>query len=104
MVGDVVLTPMPFTDLSEQKIRPVVVIADVGMQDWIVCQITSRFPERIRRIELTSRDMQSGSIRVTSYVRPDRLFTLNENVFRRTVGRLSDDKLEDVKAAVRGLF
>ena len=98
------LTPMPFTDLSEQKIRPVVVIADVGMEDWIVCQITSRFSERLRRIQLTTSDMQSGSIRVTSYVRPDRLFTLNENLFLRTVGRLTDDKLVEIVDTVRDLF
>ena len=41
MVGDVVLTPFPFTDLSQTKIRPAVVLADVGMQDWVLCEITS---------------------------------------------------------------
>ena len=41
MVGDVVLTPFPFTDLSEIKIRPAVVLAGVGMRDWVLCEITS---------------------------------------------------------------
>ena len=41
MVGDIVLTPFPFTDLSATKIRPAMVVAEVGMHDWIVCEVTS---------------------------------------------------------------
>ena len=98
------LTPLPFTDLSELKIRPAVIIADVGMRDWIVCQITSRSPERIRQIEITSGDMQSGGLRVVSYAWPDRVFTLNEGVFRRTLGSLTEAKQAEILTAVRGLF
>ena len=46
MVGDVVLAPFPFTDLSEIKVRPAVVVADVGTQDWVLCEITSRSPAK----------------------------------------------------------
>ena len=98
------MAPLPFTDLSEFKMRPVVVVADVGMRDWVVCQITSRGAERALRIQITNSDLQSGSIRVVSYARPDRIFTLNESVFRRMVGRLSDAKRDEILAAVRGLF
>ena len=37
MVGDVVLAPVPYTDLTGTKTRPVLVLADVGMGDWVVC-------------------------------------------------------------------
>jgi mRNA interferase MazF len=40
-VGAVVLVPFPFSDLSQSKRRPAVVLADVGRNDWILCQITS---------------------------------------------------------------
>ena len=104
MVGDLVLAPLPFTDLSELKVRPVVVVADVGMRDWIVCQITSRWPERMHRIQIADSDLHNGNIRVISYARPDRIFTLNERVFRRTLGRLTDAKRDEILTAVRGLF
>ena len=39
--GTVVLVPFPFSDLSQAKLRPAVVLADVGRGDWILCQITS---------------------------------------------------------------
>ena len=39
--GAVVLVPFPFSDLSQSKLRPAVVLADAGQGDWILCQLTS---------------------------------------------------------------
>lgn len=104
MVGNVVLTPFPYTDLSEVKVRPAVILADVGMDDCILCEITSSIQRRDRHIAITPRDLATGSIQRDSWARPDRLTTLNQGIFRRTVGRLTDTKLAEITAAVRGLF
>lgn len=40
-VGKVILVPFPFSDLSKSKLRPAVVLADAGRDDWVLCQITS---------------------------------------------------------------
>ena len=104
MVGDIVLAPLPFTDLSDLKIRPLVVLADVGMRDWIVCQITSSTSHRFRQIEIASDDLRSGNLRVVSYARPDRIFTLNDSIFQRTLGRLTDAKTDEILSEVRELF
>ena len=104
MVGDVVLAPLPFTDLSEIKVRPAVVVADVGTQDWVLCQITSKSPAHVRHIQIGPDDMQRGRLRRQSWVRPDRIYTVNERVFRRTIGRLSPAKHAEIAAAVRSLF
>ena len=37
-VGAVILVPFPFSDLSQTKLRPAVVLAAVGKNDWILCQ------------------------------------------------------------------
>ena len=34
--GSVVLVPFPFSDLSEAKLRPAIVLADAGRNDWIL--------------------------------------------------------------------
>lgn len=36
--GAVVLIRFPFSDLSQMKLRPAVVLADVSRGDWILCQ------------------------------------------------------------------
>jgi len=33
---------MSLSDLSRTKLRPAVVLADVGRDDWILCQVTSK--------------------------------------------------------------
>ena len=104
MVGDVVLAPIPFTDLSQVKIRPAVVLAGVGMQDWVLCEVTSGPQRRGQYIALRPGDMATGRLKLRSWARPDRLTTLNDSVFERRLGRLSAAKHAEIAAAVRSLF
>ena len=39
--GSVVLVLFPYSDLSQSKRRPAVVLADSERGDWILCQVTS---------------------------------------------------------------
>ncbi len=39
--GQVIVVPFPFSDLSAQKYRPALILADAGRGDWVLCQITS---------------------------------------------------------------
>ncbi len=104
LVGDVVLAPMPFTDMSVTKVRPAVALADVGMQDWVLCQITSSPRARDRRISIDPSDMTSGRLKFQSWARPDRIYTINERVFGSAIGRVSAAKRSEIAAAVRSLF
>ena len=104
MVGVVVLAPFPYSDLSAAKKRPCLVLADVGMGDWVVCEITSVPQTRPGDIELRQSDMQLGALRFDSQVRPGRLHTLNDALFHGSIGVVSAAKQAEVMAAVRGLF
>ncbi len=104
MVGDVVEVAFPFTDLSNVKFRPAVVLADVGMGDWILCEITSRRRQRPGDIEITAGDMDQGELERNSWARPSRLHALHESLFGEPVGRLTDAKLSEILAEVRKLF
>ncbi len=57
--GDVVLIPFPFSDLSRSKLRPTVVLAGVGSNDWIMCQITSNPYADHKAIALTDESFAS---------------------------------------------
>jgi hypothetical protein len=41
-VGDVVIIPFPYSDLSQSKRRPALVLAEAGRGDFLLCQITSK--------------------------------------------------------------
>lgn len=85
-IGSVVLVPFPFSDLSASKLRPALLLAASGRGDWISAQITSNPYSDPEAIKLTAEDFISGGLDRTSYARPGKLFTANENLFRRTAG------------------
>ena len=99
-VGSVVLVPFPFSDLSEAKLRPALVLADSGRDDWVLCQITSNPYADSRAIALTDADFDAGSLRVTSYARPGKLFTASSSLMVSQVGDLSQATLQRVVQAV----
>jgi mRNA interferase MazF len=98
--GQVVFLPYPFSDLSDSKLRPVVVLAKGSRSDWIVCQITSNPHGDQRSFVLPQSAFVSGGLRLTSYVRPGLLFTAKETLIRTTAGELRDSALEVVRSAV----
>jgi mRNA interferase MazF len=98
--GQVVFLPFPFSDLSQSKRRPAVLLAYVGQGDWIACQITSNPFAESQAIELTQSEFQTGSLKRNSYLRPGKLFTANESLITATPGTLTFVALERIRDAV----
>lgn len=103
-VGSVVLVPFPFSDLSQSKLRPAVMLARVAKDDFILCQVTSRAYEDNRSIVLENADFAAGSLKVLSYARPGKLFTGNKDLIVRQVGMLKSAKIKEILDAVIDLF
>ena len=99
-IGDVVLVPFPFSDLSTSKLRPALVLAHAGREDWLCLQITSRPYADPFAIELADGDFSCGSLARTSFIRPGKLFTAHQGLFQRVAGRIWDEKLEQVRNRV----
>jgi mRNA interferase MazF len=102
-VGEIVLVPFPFSDLSQFKVRPAVCLADAGRGDWILCQVTSNAYGDSRAVPLVASDFVSGGLLVASYARPGKLFTANHTLFVRSVGRLTTSAVDRLLDAVTRL-
>ncbi len=98
--GIVVLIPFPFSDLSRTKLRPAVVLADSGRDDWILCQITSKAYGDPKAITLSDKSFDRGSLRIISYARPGKLFTANNSLMITEVGNLRDKVLKNIIESV----
>lgn len=98
--GTVVLVRFPFSDLSASKLRPAVVLTEVGRGDSVLVQVTSNPYSDPRAVELTEASFARGSLDRTSYVRPGKLFTANELLIARPVGELAPAAAEAVLSAV----
>lgn len=99
-IGEVVLVPFPFSDLSQTKLRPAIVVAYAGKDDWVLCQITSKSYSDIRAVQIRNQDFSSGSLAVVSYVRPGKIFTANLRLMVTTVGTLKKEALEKIVGAI----
>jgi mRNA interferase MazF len=102
--GAVVLVRFPFSDLSQTKLRPAVVLADAGRGDWILCQVTSKPYGDTRAIKLEDTSFSAGSLRVLSYARPGKLFTANRDLIILDVATLKSQSLKQIVDAVVDLL
>ena len=100
----VVLVPFPFSDLSQAKPRPAIVLADAGRGDWILCQVTSKPYGDSRAIALSNEDFASGSLRIASAARPGKLFTASHDLMVARVGVLHEEPFARIVAAIVGLL
>jgi len=98
--GQVALLSFPFSDLSRNKLRPAVLLANAGREDWIVCQITSNPLGDNRSFPLNPSDFESGSLQHTSYVRPGKVFTAHESLIAGIIGTLKPEMFTTVRNSV----
>lgn len=81
--GDIVIVPFPFSDLSSNKRRPALVLADLPGEDIILCQITSQETKDQFSIPISNSDFISGDLPVNSNIRPTKIFTADKKIIIR---------------------
>ncbi len=99
-VADIVFVSFPFSNLSNTKLRPALVLAYAQKEDWILCQITSKRYSDNQAIEITDTDYSEGCLDIISYVRPAKLFTANQELIVKKVASLKIEKHQKIVNAI----
>lgn len=98
--SDIVLLPFPFSDLSASKKRPVLILKTPNQQgDFLAIQITSQ-PGFDNALVLQQQDFALGLLPKISFVRPDKLVTLNTSLIVQRMGKLSDSAFARILHAI----
>lgn len=105
--GDVVVLPFPFSDLSQAKRRPAVVVSVLPGDDLILCQVTSQATGSDPfAVPISGDDFEQGRLDRQSYARPSRLFTADRHLLLYRAARLRgakrDEIVEAIVAIIRG--
>lgn len=103
-IGDIVLVRFPFSDLSQQKLRPALVLADGKNGDFILCQITSQPYHDRCVVQLDRNSFTHGQLIKTSYVRPTKLFTAHRSIIEKVLAHLKPKLRQEVVRQIVGLF
>ena len=104
LVGEVVVVPFPHTDLAPGKRRPALVVATFPGDDLILAQITAQTHTGPLAVRINANDFISGRLQETSFVRTNRLFTVDQAVIVYTIGKVKPDKVNEVLVAIRRIF
>jgi mRNA interferase MazF len=84
--SEIVLLLFPFSDSSEGKRRPALVLFDTGDDDLIVARITSQMTQTEFDVEIL--EWQKAGLLVPSVVRVHKLATLEKSLVERKLGAL----------------
>ncbi len=88
---DLVLIHFPYSDLTISKKRPALIISNDQvnkMQDRICCLITTK-PHK-DDIEITKTSFEEGNLPFKSFIKPHRIFTVDEKVIIKKLGSVKD--------------
>jgi len=96
--GEIVLIPVPFSDLSSVKRRPVLVISNTRhnhtSSDIIVAAITSNMQQN--GITIETKDLLEGELPKKSLIRCDKIYTLEQRIVIKQLGIISENVLNNV--------
>jgi len=103
--GSIVLVPFPFTDLSGKKVRPAVILyASAKGEDVIVAFISSVNPKRKSLYELPVSPSGINGLKTMSYIKLDKLATLQRNIVVGELGKVEPSLLKNINTKLSDLF
>lgn len=100
--GDIILVPFPFTDLSGNKLRPAIVLAQTPM-DIIVCFVTSQLQWQ-EEGDIILKPTSINGIKRTSLIRVNKITTLEKTLALGKIGSLEKSEIENLNVKMRILF
>ncbi len=105
--GDILLVPIPFTDLSSQKRRPVIVVSNniynQKTTDLVVVAMTSNPVEADYSFTITSDDLEKGTLNHPGKVRVDKIYTISKSIVVKTFGRVNGKAMERIRSELQNL-
>jgi mRNA interferase MazF len=104
VAGEIVVIPFPRAGGSGEKHRPALVIADLPGADLILCQITTRAHWDAFAIPLDKSDCERGHLDGPCFIRPQRLFTVEQRVCLQSIAKVTAEKFDEVFKRARALF
>lgn len=96
-IGDVILLPIPFTDLTSRKVRPAVIIGhSTHAGDVFVAPISSQ----LSNVDLLLQDWRGAGLNVQCGIK-SQIATLESKLAVKTIGKLQSPDLAELKNRLR---
>jgi len=94
--GDVLVIEFPYSNLKNTKRRPVLILKVPKGEDIIVAQITGLSYEKSVEITLKNEEFKKGSLKRESYVRMDKIASIEKSLIKYKLGSLKQEKFNKI--------
>ncbi|MFH1503624.1 MAG: type II toxin-antitoxin system PemK/MazF family toxin [Candidatus Diapherotrites archaeon] len=94
--GDVIIIEFPYSNLRDVKRRPVLILKVPKGEDVIVAQITGESYEDNVEIPLKKEDFRKGSLKRVSYIRIDKIASIEKYLIKYKAGSLKQERFNEV--------
>jgi len=98
---DIILIPFPYSDLMGAKQRPALIISNDKLNftnDRICCLITSN--PALDGLEIKKDSFKNGQLPFKSWIKPQRIFTINTKIIRKKLCSINDKFYQQVISSV----
>ncbi|HMS41768.1 MAG TPA: type II toxin-antitoxin system PemK/MazF family toxin [Pyrinomonadaceae bacterium] len=105
---EIVLVPFPYSDLSNTKRRPVLIISNDDynkrFHDVVVCVITSNQFKDAYSLPLENDDLEIGVLPESSVVKTHKLFTIHQSKIIKKFSVVKTEYFEQVADKIKSLI
>lgn len=98
--GDVAVIEFPYSNLKDAKRRPVLILKIPKGEDVIALQITSASQEKSVEIQIKKEDFKKSSLKKDSYIRIDKIASVDKSLIKYKVGSLNQAKFNEILESV----
>jgi mRNA interferase MazF len=105
---DIIMIPFPYTDLTETKQRPAIIVSNNNyndtLDDVIVCAVTSKFQRDEFCIELLDTNLDYGKLPEVSFVKAHKLLTIHKSKIIKKYSRVKEDYFSTIQDRIADLI
>lgn len=107
--GDIVLVQFPFTDLSQTKLRPALVLLENAILNEVsLCFISSQNVDNLSSdefaLDTSDPEFPNTGLRISSKVRVTRIVTLQRQLIIRRLGKLGANQMQTLNTVMIQAF
>jgi len=107
MKGKIVLVHFPFTDLTDSKLRPALVIQENDL-DVVVAFISSRVPAQVTSSDLPVTENHPAfpvtGLKVASVIKFDKIATVSKDLIEGEIGEFPETSYDECNAIMNRVF
>lgn len=106
---EIALVPFPFSDLSGQKVRPVLILSNNKYNnkspDILVCGLTTNLKPTSYSILITPSEVEKkGTLRHKSKIKVDAIASIEQRLLIKSIAKLRKNVFEKVIAEINRLI